>query len=300
MMRTWMSIILAVCILAHAGASTAAIPLRLGILPVLDTLPLQVAVTEKLFAEQGLDVEIVSFSSAMERDTAMQAGQLDGYFGDLLNTLLLIQAGAPMKVVTVSYRTTPGQPMFGMVLRPGLTLETVGEHPTVGYSRATIIDYLLDHMTRQGDIKEIAWKRTEVKKIPLRMQMLLSGQLDAAVLPEPLLTLTDSMGGEVAATDEKLDMPLTVLCLKDDFLDKKNAFLDAYKEAVQRVNDNPENYRKLMVETTRIPKPLVDSFHVYSFCKPRLPTETEVWRVQQWMLTRGMLRSMLDYEQVVD
>jgi len=35
----------------------------------------------------------------------MQAGQLDGYFGDLLNTVLLIQNGVPIRIVTVAYAT---------------------------------------------------------------------------------------------------------------------------------------------------------------------------------------------------
>jgi|GEM_PF-5816873 len=92
--------------------------IRLGILPVPDTLPLQVAAGEKLFARHGLEVELVPFASALERDTAMQTGNLDGYFGDMVATLLLIKAGVPLSAVLVSYASTPGQPMFGLVTSP--------------------------------------------------------------------------------------------------------------------------------------------------------------------------------------
>ena len=34
----------------------------------------------------------------------------------------------------------------------------------------------------------------EIKKIPIRLQMLLSGQVTAALLPEPLLTLAETHG----------------------------------------------------------------------------------------------------------
>jgi len=270
--------------------------LRLGILPVLDTLPLQVAHKEGLFAEQGLEVELVPFSSALERDTAMQSGRLDGYFGDILNTLLLIQSGVPMRMVTVSWRTTPGEPMFGL-LRAQKAQDS--DSLEVGISRSSIIEYLLDRMRNQPAGKELELSVVEVKQIPIRLQMLLSGQLQAALLPEPLVSLAVLKGAELLVTDENLDMPLTVVCLHEYKAELMDDFMDAYAEAVERINEAPEKYRMLMVETCRVPKPLAESFPVYTFPEPAVPTEREIWPVQQWMLTRGLLQGMLDYETLV-
>ena len=99
---------------AHAEGNT----IRFGILPVIDTLPLQVAVKDGLFTKHGLEVELVGFMSALERDTAMQTGQIDGYFGDLIATYMLIHQGVPMRIALTSWRTTPGYPMFGIALSP--------------------------------------------------------------------------------------------------------------------------------------------------------------------------------------
>ena len=65
------------------------VTLRIGVLPVIDTLPLYVAESEGLFEREGINVELVEFSSAMERDAAFTAGSIDGYFGDLVNTLVI-------------------------------------------------------------------------------------------------------------------------------------------------------------------------------------------------------------------
>ena len=56
-----------------------------------------------LFQQAGLNVELVPFGSAQERDTAFVAGAIDGYFGDMVNTLLLKASGQDVKVITVDY-----------------------------------------------------------------------------------------------------------------------------------------------------------------------------------------------------
>jgi NitT/TauT family transport system substrate-binding protein len=242
-----------------AAPARAGEPLLIGILPVLDTLPLQVAVHDKCFQDQGLEVTLVPFNSAIERDVAMQSGHLDGYFGDLINTLLLIKNKVPMRIVTTSYRSTPGQP-------------------------ASLI-------------------RTEVKKIPIRLQMLLAGQLDLAVLPEPLVTLAQKSGSKVIVTDETLDIPLTVLCLHDKVKARRPGmvavFLKAYGVAVFRINSHPEEYRQLMAATCRIPKPLVADYPIPRYPEPWPPEQAAVEAVEQWMIGHGMLKHAFDYNSLI-
>lgn len=72
----WLLAVLFLLVTGMVSAET----LRMGILPVIDTLPLQVGVTEGYFKAENLDVQLISFSSAMERNTAMHSGQLAGSF----------------------------------------------------------------------------------------------------------------------------------------------------------------------------------------------------------------------------
>ncbi|MDD4730798.1 MAG: ABC transporter substrate-binding protein [Desulfovibrio sp.] len=283
----------------------AAEPVRFGVLNVLDTLPLQVAEHDGLFAAHGLDVELVPFASAMERDVAIQAGRLDGYFGDLIAALLLLQQGRPYPVGTVSYRTTPGQPMFGVALAPGYA-QTHGSQlrgARIGYSRSTIMEYLLEKVTAANGLAPSDFKRIEIKKIPIRLQMLLSDQIDAAILPEPLLSLARLKGGPTAWTTEQLDLPLTVLCLHERYsrgeAEVFRSFMAAYREALEHLRAQPDQYRTLMAETCRIPKPLVQDFPVYEYPDPALPTEAEVQDVQDWMIHNDMLDASLPYAGVV-
>jgi NitT/TauT family transport system substrate-binding protein len=290
---------------AAAPACAQGTKIRFGILPVLDTLPLQVAVRDGLFAGQGLDVELVPFASALERDTAMQAGRLDGYFGDLIATCMLINQDVPMYIALTSWRTSPGYPMFGIALSPGARDRTLAQlkGAGLGLSKSTIMEFLADRMEERLGVGTGYFSRVEIKKIPIRLQMLVADQIDAAILPEPLLSLARLKGGGTLATADNLDIPLTVLCLHrryfSDGAETYVRFVTAYKEAVERLGANPQEYRALMAETCRIPQPLVDEFPVYRYPLPALPTDEELAEVQDWMIARGLLRERIPNEIVL-
>lgn len=294
-------VVFAISTFAHADD----VKIRFGILPVLDTLPLQVAVKDGLFKEQGLDVELVRFSSALERDTAMQAGQLDGYFGDIIATCMLINKNVPMYIALTSWRTTPGFPMFGIAQSPANKGKSLADMKgsKLGLSKSTIMEYLADMIEDDLKVGRSYFTQVEIKKMPIRLQMLMTDQIDAALLPEPLLSLAKLKGGGVLATAEKLDMPLTVLSLHRKYF-KDGAepyvqFITAYKEAVSRLRRQPEAYRQLMAETCRIPGPLVSEFPIYPYPMPSLPTDGELDSIQHWMLDKGLLKEQLPIELIL-
>lgn len=182
-----------------SGKARAADTLRIGTLPVVDTLPLLVGQTENLFTRQDIQMELTPFQSALERDAALQAGKLDGYFGDLLNTVLLIRSGQNLKIVATAFHTHPRHRMFGIVASPGTGALTPAQLKgrQVAISRATIIEYLLDRIMAAEGYDPDYVEKLEIKKIPVRLQMLLADKVPAALLPEPLLTLAESRGAHV-------------------------------------------------------------------------------------------------------
>jgi NitT/TauT family transport system substrate-binding protein len=103
----------------------------------------------------------------------------------------------------------------------------------------------------------------------------------------------------VLATDDELAMPLTVLCLTKERLNDRKAFLAAYGEAVAALDENPDAYRDLMVETIRIPGPLAGAFPVYDYTTSTLPSEDAVQDVQDWMIEKDLLSDRLAYDAVV-
>lgn len=284
-------------ILTAGGVSAET--LRMGILPVIDTLPLHVGMTEGYFKAENLDVELVLFSSAMERNTAMHTGQLDGFFGDMLATLLLVRNKIPVRFLTVSYATSKTQRMFGLMLSPQLSEAREQGEITVAVSKASIIEYLLDNLKNSPELEGMELKEVEIKQMPLRLQMLLTGRIDGALLPEPLASLAEKRGARLVVTDQDLDMPLTVLNIHGDKLHLSKPFVRAYTRSVNAINQNPEKYRTLMIKTCRIPEDLVAEFPMYHYPPPRLPTQAEVQQVQEWMIKKGLLHQSIPYISLV-
>ena len=297
----WATIVLIVSVCPGNAADT----LRIGTLPVVDTLPLLVGQTENLFSEQGLQVELTPFQSALEREAALQSGKLDGYFGDLLNTVLLIRSGQKLKIVATAFHTHPRHRMFGIVTAPGSGASSPADLKgrQVAISRATIIEYLLERILAAEGYGPDHVAKLEIKKIPVRLQMLLADQVPAALLPEPLLTLAESKGARVVADDRRLDTSETILALDagritgDATLAAR--FLAAYRQAVDRINRDPEAYKTLLVERTRFPMPVKERFRVPVFPDPQPPSPEDVAAVQDWLQQNGLIDARLAYDAIV-
>lgn len=303
----------AVVVFGLAAALTAiGQTLKIATLPAADSIVLDVAVTEGLFKEQGLNVQTIPFKSALEIGAAMRAGQVDGHFADLMNVLTQNEKGVPQAVILTTTHTSTAQRAFGMCVSPKFAdkIKSLSDLKDTGsaMSASTIIDYLLDRMSEIEKLDASALKKTEVRQIPIRLQMLLSGQIETALLPEPLVTVVEQKGGRTIWDDKNLDEALAVVALKKEYLDEKTVtgFKKAVAAAAARIEADPEKYRALMVQKRLIPQPVAKNYKMVRFSLfgredglPPLPTAQEVERVGKWMVERGMIKSVPKYEAVV-
>ncbi|MBN1932468.1 MAG: ABC transporter substrate-binding protein [Desulfobacterales bacterium] len=279
--------------------------LRLGILPVIDTLPLIVANEKELFAEEGIKVKILTFNSALERDAAIKGRALDGCFGDLLNTILLNASGEDLRVVTTAYHTSSDQRMFTLLSSPnsGITdISRVRDVP-VAISKASIIEYFLDRIAEAEKIQAQYIKKIEIRQIPIRYQMLMDNSVRLALLPEPMASKAIAGGARLVADDRKLDTTATILAVKCSFLVQHpvfcERFLKAYDRSIRMINADPEAFKDLLVSKTRFPQSLRDTYRLHFFPTPGLPSEDDVLSVIRWLTAGGLLAADIEYENVV-
>jgi len=291
--------------IAFAGAAVAADKLLFGILPVVDVLPLMVGKDTGLFEKEGLDVELIPFQSALERDAALQSGKLDGYFGDMLNTILLIQSGEQLRIIATAFHTHPQYRMFGIAVAPGsgiTDLEAI-QGKDVAISRATVIEYLLDRMLHSRNMNPAGVSKQEIKKIPIRLQMLLSNQVTAALLPEPLLTLAETHGSKVIIDDRHLDMTLTVLAVnlknRPTIASLTPRFMKAYQAAVNRINASPSDFKEILITRTQFPPDVKDKYAIPVFPAGDLPAELDVTAVQEWLMKNDLIKMRIPYTDMV-
>jgi NitT/TauT family transport system substrate-binding protein len=296
---------------SSSSTSSAAKPVavRIGTLPTEDSLPLWVAQDRGYFAIEGIPkVEIVEFQSAQERDAAFASGAIDGFMGDIIAAADLSAAGKPNKIVTVMLGADQSQGRFGIAVPPKSTVTALSQlaNVPVGTSSATIQEYVLDGLMSEAGVASSSVKVEEVKKVPVRFQLLMSGGLKAAALPEPFLSLAEGSGAKVIADDTtaKANLSQTVLVFSDAYLGKEGGgstvagVLKAWDVATNDINKAPNAYRATLVEKAKLPKALEASYKVNSYPTHQLPSKADVGAVLAWMKAKGYLKNDVTYEQL--
>lgn len=275
--------------------------LRIGTLPAADSVVLYAARDEGLFSEYGLDVEIVPFTSALELGAAMRAGSLDGHFGDIINVLMQNETGAPQAIVATTSRSKKSARYFGLAVGPSSGIEKAEDlkGKTVAIGKATIVEYVFDALASQKGAVDMMAKK-DIRQIPIRLQMLMSGQVDAALLPEPLLSLVEARGAKVIWDDSCLTVPLAVLALKKGEMDEPrfnelaHSFRSAVAAAAAVINQEPDKYRQRMIELKLLSPDALPKYSMLTFDLPAiplgLPTAEEVADYAAWMKKNRALR----------
>ena len=297
-------LILATTTAAFPGSARAADKIVFGVLPVMQALPLFVAQEKGLFADEGVEVELIPFRSGLEKDAAMAARQTQGYFGDMLTSIILGANQMPVSMVATIFNTTGDQRMFAVLAAPGTGKPSLTDLARKGIagSSNTVIEYVTAKLL-ENETPGAALKMIETKNILARMPMLLQGQVAGAVLPEPLVTLVEGKGATVVADDRGLGITPTTLLFTRDLIEKNTnavrAFLRAVSRASALINQDQEMARPIMIKYARIPEPLQQSIAIPLFTPPAVPDKDLVMDVYNWLNEKGVLKSELTFDEMV-
>ena len=280
--------------------------IRIGVLPIIDAVPFYAAEEDGLFTEAGLNVEIIPFQSALERNVAIQAGEIDAQLSDLISTALLNKEEQTITIVKTLYRANERQAMISLIAAKdsGIAGSADLAGRQVAISHNSLIEYHLDQYLDEAGVARDTVEKVEVAAIPIRMTMLSEGQVDAAVLPEPLTTLAVMGGGAVILDDKESRLGMSVLAFRTAFLadhgDIVRSLLEVHDQAVVRINGAPDDYRHLLSEKARLPDVLNETFAMPPFPVADVPTEAEIERAYVWLIQKDLVPEALPYEQVVD
>jgi len=291
------NILISVFLTLFTAQAYAAEPLRIGVLLIEDSVPLYVAQQEQFFANEGVEVELIPFLSALERDSAITAGAIDGAVSDPVGAILFDQGRGVIEITSLCLGKTPEEGVFAILAAPESKLKNADDlkNVPIAVSNATIIEYVTERLLEaQGFVsEEIA--TLEVKKMPIRMQMLLSNNVMAATLPEPLASIAVAKGVRILLSDgeSKESLSQTVIIFRKGVLiDRKTdvkSFYRGLSAAVQAINSNPEQYRSLFIEKGRIPPFLADTYIIPKFPMPQTFSKELYTPVMQWLNTKQLV-----------
>jgi NitT/TauT family transport system substrate-binding protein len=296
-----------ILLLSACAPQPAARTLRIAVLPIIDTLPMYVAQQEGLFAKHGVDVEFIPVASAPERDQLLAAGGADGTINETLAVMLFNKEKVQMQVVRYALRPTEGNGHFFILAsaQSGISAIDGLKGVEIGVSQGTVIEYVTERLLQADGFNSDEIRTVAVPKIPDRMALLASGELDAGVMPDPLASLVVSQGGVIVADDSSHpEYGFSVISFRKEVVDAHpeaiQGFLAAIEESTALLNAEPAQYKNVLSEQKLVPLPLLDVYQVPVFPRAGVPTAEEWKDALAWLKEKGILTADVSYEDSVN
>ncbi len=285
---------------ASANVSTK---IRVGLIPVIDVFPFIIAEQEKLFEKERLDIELIWFGSARDRDNAIITGRIDVAVHDPIGSLMLISNGVPIKIIGFVCCEESHESNIGFYLlgRPGINTKSLNIS-SVAVSRNTIIEYVAWRMLQGLGIDPRKANFVDIPSILNRYQLLIEGKIDYAVLPDPWGSLALTKNASLIAFHQDL----VVLVAKEDLLKNnmsKNQILKLLRvlnEAIDLYIKNPDKYKEIIAEKLMIPAELRPFFTLkWNTHIKRLP-ENIFSDALNWLKEKNLVSQEISYQRAVE
>jgi NitT/TauT family transport system substrate-binding protein len=291
---------------APATQPAGPVTLRIAVLPVIDALPMYVAQQEGLFEQQSVQVEFLPVQSAPERDQIVAAGQADGMVNELLSTMFYNKDSVRVQTIRYAHAATPQTHLFSILAAGNSDINTVTDlkNVEIGVSQGTVIEYLTDRLLEAEGLSPQEITNIAVPGISDRMALLGSGELKAAMLPEPLTSVAVLQGARVVIDDSAHPQySFSTLSFRKEVLDQNpqaiRGFLSAVEEAVNLINQEPAKWKTILAERELIPPPVLESFQVPSFVSAGVPTKEQWDDTLNWAKSKGLIDQDLSYNDSV-
>ncbi len=281
--------------------------IRVGMLPVLDGLPIYVAQAQGYFAAEGIEVEIIPVGSAPERDQLMQAGQIDAMINEIVSVLFYNKTEPQVTAVRFARVATSASPVFRIVASAESGITTVDELKgiPIGVSEGTVIEYTTDCILTNAGFTPDEIVTLAVPKIADRINLIDSGQLQAANLPDPAASLAILNGAAPVIDDTSYpEISHSVISFSRAYLEDHpqtvRAFLRAVEQAVLAINGDRTAWDDLLREQALVPPPLIGVYQLPEYPLASIPSEAQFQDALDWAVGKGLLSEPVDYSGSVD
>jgi NMT1/THI5 like. len=278
----------------ESGSEKEEIPsLTIGVMPAVDAAPIFLAEEKGYFHELGLKVNIQIYTNAMNRQSALQAGELDGTITDLIALINNVANGFDVKVTT----STDGS--FPFLVNPDFH-ENEKKDLKVGMMEVSVTNFLADRYLG----KDYNLEKVYINEIPARLEMIAKGTLDLAVVPEPMASQGELNGLKkwMPERDDE-DSPDVMVFTGKALKEKEKSirlFHQAYNRAVEDILKDDSEARELLLEKLDLDPAIKDKMALPVYHQARVPDESYIREIMDWNETVLGEKVNVNYDQLVD
>lgn len=247
--------------------------LKVGVMPAVDSAPILIAAKNGYFEELGLNVDVQVYTNAMNRQSALQSGELDGAMTDVIALVNNVQNGFDIKVTT----STDGS--FPILVKKDFDEK---KDIKVGLMEVSVVNYLSDEFLSE----EYNVEKVFINEIPARLEMINQGQIDMAVLPEPVASQGELMGLEKRIYENKDEFSPEIMVFTGDAIKNKEKaielFHEAYNKAVKEILNDENIARDVLVEELKLNPEVKDKITLPKYNMARVPSQEYIEKIMKW------------------
>ena len=290
----FLSFLLICSLIVISSSSTLAqdnVSLKVGIMPAVDSAPILLAEKRGYFADEGIDIEIDVYTNAVNRQSALQTGELDGAMTDYIALVNNINNGFPVKL------TLGTDGVFPFLVRKGFK-ET--EEIDIGMMEVSVSNFLSEQFLSD----KYKMNKVFIAAIPARLEMIKSGKLDMAIIPEPMASMGELAGLEKRVYENEYEyMPEGMIFTKKALGEKEAAILGfhkAYNRAIKDVIEDEELARDILIEKLKLNPEVKDLITLPEYRLGTVPSESYINRVIKFVEDKQNESINLSYQDIVE
>lgn len=272
----------------------------IGMMSSSDVIP-YVLINEKGLADKyNFQLKLEVFTSAKDRDAAFQAGELDGVLTDYIGICMYQNADFDVRITGI----TDGDYILMAGKDTGIKDINDVKGKSIAISENTLIDYTLDCILENNNLRSTDVEKELVPRIPDRLELLRNDQIDLGLMPEPFATIALNDGSVYLGSANEFGLYPAVSAFSKTALEEKteaihNLYL-AYNEMVAYMNrTNIAEYEETVITAVGYPEEMIGKIQVKDFRTSTLPPKEDVENAIQWASEKGLCRDSLTYDQLV-
>jgi len=292
---------------------SAPIKLKVAVFNYISNAPLFIARDEGYYAEQGLDVELVEFTSSSEIVPALLSGQID-IGANALSVGMFNAIGQGDRLMFVADKgfynpencTTDAFVISSAMGANGEPTADDIKGKVMVFPPGDVFEYMADTLLTGYGLTQADVKPTAVADSAARIEGLKTGSIDISLLSEPWITRAKDDSGAVAQWPlSKIAPGLSgaMMVFGPAILDK-NAdagvrFMAAYLKAVQKFNEGKTDRNvEIISGYTKLTPDQVKASCWTSFTPDGKINTDAMMAFQEWGLGKGYINSRLELDQV--
>ncbi|KUL37205.1 ABC transporter substrate-binding protein [Streptomyces regalis] len=270
---------------ASSGGGTTQV--KVGVIPIVDVTPLYLGQKKGFFTKHGIDLKMETAQGGAAIVPGVVSGQFQFGFSNVTSLMIAQTKGVPIKSVVNGVATNGkvGADVTGVAVKKDSSIKSakdlVGKNVAVN-TLQNIGDTTVRESVRKagGDPSKVKFVEMPFDQMPAALD---GGQVDAAWMGEPALTIAKGQGARVVAspfaeTDPKLTVAtyFTSTKLLEQKPDLVKKFTAAMTESLEYASQHPDEARQMLTSYTKISGPVLKELTL-----PTWPTEIDMASLQK-------------------